>query len=154
MKTHKKLDKLIEVKKKKLEHKFNKMLHTNTKDSFNISQKDKEAHIQRTVLNFSQVEIPKDFSDMLSKGLDYKVAKKRLPLLDIISGVEDATENISVTYMKNSFGVECLNSLRRGRSNDQINCNEKVCRKIRTWLKGNKLMIVEADKGRATCIIE
>ena len=91
---------------------------------------------------------------MLSKELDYKVAKKRLPLLDIISGVEDATENISATYMKNSFGVEYLNSLKRGRSNDQINCNEKVCRKIRTWLKDNKLMIAEADKGRATCIIE
>ena len=39
------------------------MVDTNTKDNFNISQKDKEAHIQRTVLNFSQVEIPKDFSD-------------------------------------------------------------------------------------------
>ena len=85
MKTHKKLDNLIEVKKKKLEHKFNKMLHTNAKDSFNISLKNKEAHIQRTVLNFSQVEIPKDYSDLLSKGLDYKVPKKRLPLLDIIS---------------------------------------------------------------------
>ena len=154
MKTHKKLDKLIEVKKKKLEHKFNKMLHTNVKDSFNISLKNKEAHIQRTVLNFSQVEIPKDYSDLLSKGLDYKVPKKRLPLLDIISGVEDATENISATYMKNSFRVECLNILKRGRSNDQINCNEKICRKIRTWLKDSKLMVLESDKVRATCIIE
>ena len=51
-KTHKKLDKIIEVKKKKLEHKINKMIDTNAKDNFNISQKDKEAHIQRTVLNF------------------------------------------------------------------------------------------------------
>ena len=88
------------------------MVDTNTKDNFNISQKDKEAHIQRTVLNFSQVEIPKDFSDLFSKGLDYKVAKKRLPLLDIIPLlpllVRDATENILLTCMKNSFRVECL----------------------------------------------
>ena len=42
MKTHKKLDKIIEVKKKKLENKFNKMLDTNAKDNFNISQKGKE----------------------------------------------------------------------------------------------------------------
>ena len=68
MKTHKKLDKLIEVKKKKLEHKFDKMLDTNANNSFNINRKDKEAHIQSTVLNFSQVEIPKDYSDLLSKG--------------------------------------------------------------------------------------
>ena len=98
---HKKLDKLIEAKNKKLEHKFNKMLDTNAKDNFNVSHKDKEAHIQRMVLNFLQVEIPKDYSDLLSKGLDYKVVKNRLPLLDIISGAEDATENIPATYTKN-----------------------------------------------------
>ena len=129
------------------------MLDTNANNSFNISRKDKEAHIQSTVLNFSQVEIPKDYSDLLSKGLDYKAAKKRLPLLDIISGVEDAMKNISATYMKNSFRLECLNILKR-RRNDQINCNEKICRKIRTWLKDNKLMVVEVGKGRSRCIIE
>ena len=55
--------------------------------------------------------------------------------------------------MKNSFRVECLNILKRG-SNDQINCKEKICRKICTWLKDNKLMVIEADKGRVACIIE
>ena len=56
--------------------------------------------------------LPKGYSDLLSKGLDYKVAKKRLPLLDIIPLlpllVGDATENILLTCMKNSFRVECL----------------------------------------------
>ena len=47
------------------------------------------------VLHFSQVGIPKVYSDLLLKGLGYKVAKKISSLLDIISGVEDATENIS-----------------------------------------------------------
>ena len=31
---------------------------------------------------------------------------------------------------------------------------KKICKKIRTWLKDKKLMVVEADKGRATFIIE
>ena len=108
-KVHQKLVKVTEIKKNKLEHKFNKMLGANAEDNFNINQKDKEAHIQRTVLHFSQVEVPKDCSDLLSKGLDYKVEKKGLPLLDIISGTEDATENILATYTKTSFRVECLN---------------------------------------------
>ena len=47
MKRKQKMDKLIEVQKKTLEHKYNKMLDTNAKDNFNISQKVKEAHIQR-----------------------------------------------------------------------------------------------------------
>ena len=50
---------------------------------------------------------------MLSKGLDYEVEKERLPLLDITSGVEDATENISATYVENSLGVECSNNLKQ-----------------------------------------
>ena len=56
--------------------------------------------------------------------------------------------------MKNSFRVECLNILKRGRSNDKINCNEKIYRKIWTWLEDNKSMVAEADKGRPTCILE
>ena len=96
----KRLDKLIEVKKKKLEHKFNKVPNTNGNNSFNIRQNDKETHIERMVLNFSQVEIPKDYSDLLSKELDYKVPEKRLPLLDIVSAAEDTTENISNIYEK------------------------------------------------------
>ena len=78
-------------------------LDTSAKDNFNISQKHKEAHIQSETLNFSQAEIPKDYYDFLSKGLDYKFEKKRLTLLDILSGVKDATEKISATYIKNSF---------------------------------------------------
>ena len=112
-KVHQKLVKVIEIKKNKLEHKFNKMVGANAKDNFNSNQKDKEAHIQRTVLHLSQVEVPKDCSDLLSKGLDYKVEKKSLPLLDIISGIEDATENILATYTKNSFRVDCLNISKR-----------------------------------------
>ena len=50
-KTHQNLDKLIEVNKKDLEHKFNKMLDTNAKCNFSISQKDEEVHIQRTVFS-------------------------------------------------------------------------------------------------------
>ena len=73
----------------------------------------------------SRVEIPKNYSELLWKELDYKVAKKRLPLLDIISGVEDATENIPAIYMKNNFRLEYLNILKRERNNDQLNCNEK-----------------------------
>ena len=49
--------------------------------------------------------------------------------------------------------LNCSGVLKQGRSNDQINCNEKIFRKNRFWLKENKLMVIDADKGRATCII-
>ena len=37
---------------------------------------------------------------------------------------------------------------------DQKSCNENTGRKARTWLKDNKLMGIETDKGRTTCITE
>ena len=74
---------------------------------------------------------------------------KRLPILDIVSGVEHATENIA-TYMKNSFRAEWLNILKRGRSKYQIHSMKKYVERI----KDNKLIVVEDDKGRVTCIIK
>lgn len=43
----------------------------------------------------------------------YKIAKERLSLLDIISGIDDATKNISTAYMANSFRLECSNVLNK-----------------------------------------
>lgn len=38
-------------------------------------------------------------------------------------------QNMSATYMKNSFRVECLKILKQKRSNDQINYNKKYLEK-------------------------
>ena len=37
---------------------------------------------------------------------------------------------------------------------DQKSCNENICKKARTWLEDNKLMVIETDKSRTTCITE
>lgn len=55
----------------------------------------------------------------------YKIAKERLPLLDIISGIDDATKNISTAYMANSFRLECSNVLNKERAKSQKRFNEK-----------------------------
>ena len=85
------------------------------------------------VLNFSESNIPQKYYTILSIALEYKIAKERLLLSDIISGIKDAAKNISSGYMANSFRVECLDVLKKERPKNHINFNERLCRDIRKW---------------------
>ena len=62
----------------------------------NITSEEQDSHAKRAVLNFSETDIPQEYYKILLKGLYYKIAKERLPLLDIIG---DTTNNISAAYM-------------------------------------------------------
>ena len=44
------------------------------------------------------------------------------------------------------YAIDCRNK-------SETNISEKVCREINKWLNNNDLCLLEADKGRATCII-
>ena len=37
--------------------------------------------------------MPERFTDILSKGIDYKILTENIPVFDIIAGVEHATKN-------------------------------------------------------------
>ena len=54
----------------------------------------------------------------------------------------------------NYFRYEVLNVLEKEKRKEHVNVTEKQCNKIKKWLKENELTLIEADKGKATCIIE
>lgn len=138
-----------------MENKLKKMINNSkVKDISNITSDKRDSLVKKTVLNFSKTDIPKGYYNILSKWLCYKIAKERLPLSDIISGIDDATKNISAAYIANSFRAEYLNVLRKGRPKNQKTFNKKLCNDIRKWLKDDKLVLIEAEKGRATFIID
>lgn len=63
--------------------------------------------VTRTVLNFSESNIPQECYTILSIELNHKIAKERLPLL---------ANNISAVYIANGFRVECFNVLQKERT--------------------------------------
>ena len=76
-----------------------------------------------------------------------------MPVFDIIAGIEDATKTLPTITTSNAFRFDCCNILKKSRNKSETNISEKVCRNINKWLNNNDLCLLEADKGRATCII-
>ena len=97
--------------------------------------------------------MPERFTDVLSKGIDYKISAENIPVFEIIAGIEHATKKLSTINTSNAFRFDCCNILKKSRNKSETNNSEKVGRDINKWLNNNSLCLLEADKGRATCII-
>ena len=52
------------------------------------SAEEIKKHEEKTILNFTSNEVPVDFINISSKGLDYKTSTENIPKLDIITGIE------------------------------------------------------------------
>ena len=89
----------------------------------------------------------------LSKGINYKIATRNMPVFDIIAGIEDTTKTLPTINTSNAFCFDCCNILKKSRNKSETNISDKVCRNINKWLNNNDFCLLEADKGRATCII-
>ena len=143
-------DKRIDKKLQKL--KVDKNTKTNEKQGAPSVEEIKQ-HEERTILNFTDIDIPADFVKILSKGLDYKTSTEKIPKLDIITGVERLAKNFSIDQA-NYMRYQVLTILEKPKQKGKVNISEKDCQKVRNWLKQNSLVLIESDKGRATCIIE
>ena len=151
--TEKKIKSKAERKLKTLDKKDQKLINKSRPQLNDLSEEDIKVHKENTVKNLSTVEIPEQFIDVLSKGIDYKIATRNMPVFDIIAGIEDATKTLPTINTSNAFRFDCCNILKKSRNKSETNISEKVCRNINKWLNNNDLCLLEADKGRATCIV-
>ena len=44
--------------------------------------------------------------------------------------------------------------MQNGKIKKEVNVKGELCKGVKEWLQQNKLLLIENDKGRATCIIE
>ena len=152
----KKIEGACNQKEKRIDKKLQK-LKVDQKSKTNKKQETPSAeeikqHEEKTILNFTDNEIPVDFVNILSKGLNYKTSTENVPKLDIITGVERMAKNFAIDQA-NYMRYQVLTILEKPKQKGKINIAEKDCQKVRNWLKQNNLVLIESDKGRATCII-
>ena len=151
--TSKKQQNTIAFKRQHLSKKSEKLLKKKIGSGNSITSEDRREHQSKTLLNFTDIEIPKEFYPLLSKGLDFKVAGKKLPLIDIICSIEETIKSFCSPGLANEFRFECKRILKRGRTKRNVNISEEICSGLKIWLRQNELILIENDKGRATCII-
>ena len=61
------------------------------------------------------------FIDVLSKGTDYRLATENIPVVDIIAGIEDATNPLLTINTSNVFCNDCCNILKKPRNKPETN---------------------------------
>ena len=152
--TEKKIKSRVEKKLKTLDKKYKKLINKSRPQLNDLSEEDIKVHKKNTLKNLSTVEIPELFIDVLSKGIDYKIATESIPVFYTIAGIEDATETLPTINASNVFRYDCCNNLKKPRSKSETNIRETTCRYITKWLNKSYLCLLEANKGRATCIIK
>ena len=152
--TEKKIKSRVEKKLKTLDKKYKKLINKSRPQLNDLSEEDIKVHKKNTVKNLSTVEIPELFIDVLSKGIDYKIATESIPVFYTIPGIEDATETLPTINASNVFRYDCCNNLKKPRNKSETNIRETTCRYITKWLSKSYLCLLEANKGRATCIIK
>ena len=74
--TEKKIKSRVEKKLKTLDKKYKKLINKSRPQLNDLSEEDIKVHKENTVKNLSTVEIPEQFIDVLSKGIDYKLRRK------------------------------------------------------------------------------
>ena len=70
---------------------FKKIINSNkVKSSSNITSAERDSPVKKKAFNFLDTDDPQEY---YIKRLIYKIEKEKLPLLDIVSKIEDATKN-------------------------------------------------------------
>ena len=70
---------------------FKKIINSNkVKSSSNIISGERDSAVKKKAFNFLDTDVPQGY---YIKRLIYKIEKEKLPLLDIVSKIEDATKN-------------------------------------------------------------
>ena len=72
-------------------------------------EKEIKEREEDTVKNLSTVKIPERFVDVLSKGIDYRIATENIPVFDRIAEIEDATKTLPAINTSNDFRFDYCN---------------------------------------------
>ena len=71
-----------------------------------LSEQDIKVRKENTIKNLSTVEIQEQFIDVLSKGIDCKIATKNIPVHDIIAEIENATKILPIINTRRQIREE------------------------------------------------
>ena len=120
---------------------------------YNKSQSKKEVtdtdiDTNRWVMNLSDRQISDDEQSILSNGLNFAITPTTLPVEEIIAGIEVVAKYITETAVEELRG-EVVRTIKRAKlPKSNISKGERVALK-----KDNSIIILPADKGRATVIM-
>jgi hypothetical protein len=106
---------------------------------------------KKTVINLSDVPLEESAVSALSKGLNYAVAPSRVPVKDIICGVEKAIKTLPIESAE-EIRQETVRILKRSHI-PKNNLSGAERRALRSLKDNNALTVLPADKGNAAVVL-
>lgn len=108
---------------------------------------------QKWIVNLSKHELSEEETNVLVRGLNFAPAPSRVPVADIIAGIEPAVRKHPDDATANYARAAVCNILRKARPPKPNTTSEE--RQALKNLRGNKsIIIVQADKGNATVVMD
>ena len=118
----------------------------------NVIAKDFSKIQERWVHNKSSKELDKVTTTLLSKGLNFAVTPRHFPTEEIITSTELACKSLDEVTAA-SLRSEVARSVKR-RKDPKPNISPEEIKALHELKKDNDIMILPADKGRATIVLD
>ena len=112
---------------------------------------DTDIDTNRWVMNLSNTQISDDERSILSKGLNFAITPTTLPVEEIIAGTEVVVKYMTETAADELRGEVVCTIKRAKLPKSNISKRKRVA--LQTLKKDNSIIILPADKGSATVIM-
>ena len=133
-----------------------KAIRERQKNKFNmLRQQDVRSapsiNLNRIVVNRSNRQLSRAEEDLLAKGLNYAVAPLRVPVKEIVTGLECAASFVP-QEIRTEFRNELATALKKVR-NPSPNLSPKEFHAIKALRSDRNIVILPADKGNSTVVM-
>ncbi|XP_060528287.1 uncharacterized protein LOC132703174 [Cylas formicarius] len=115
------------------------------------SSESPSTDLSRTVVNLSQRKLSAEETSILSKGGNFAITPDSVPFEDIIANIESGIRNLQADVAE-EIRTESARILRRAKP-PKSNVSSKEKRAIRDLNKDISVIVLAADKGNATVVL-
>ena len=129
--------------------KFEKLMVRNNSD---ILGNKTNIDTSKWVVNLADKTLTNAQTQVLKKGLNFCVTPERIPVKEIIASTESACQQIKNKTVVNSLRTEVTKALKNAKPpKSNLSKDERIA--LKELSKDNNIVIVPADKGRSTVVM-
>ena len=108
---------------------------------------------ERWVVNLSSRTLSPDQEKILSKGMNFALTPRRVPIPQIVATVESALQKTSCPQQSEEIRLKITRMLGRGSNIPSTNLTSRETRALKELREAQDILILPADKGRSTVVM-
>ena len=143
----------FEKSKNRQRQKFDRLQSTQKTKSSATNGLGTSINQEKWVMNLSNRSLTVSERSVLMKGLNFSVTPSKIPVADIIAATEHACSQLKDKSQAESLRSEVVRIVRKSKP-PRSNISKEEREAIRSLAKDDSVVILPADKGRTTVILD